>query len=85
MTPVTTVPVALASNSYDILVGDQLLENIGEVLRKRFGAHKVVVVTDDRVAQLYLPSVCESLAREGYDTSEIIVQAGEASKGFGCF
>ena len=36
MTTVTTVPVPLASNSYDILVGDQALGNVGEILRNRF-------------------------------------------------
>ena len=85
MMPVSTVPVPLTSNSYDILVGNQLLENAGEILRKRVEAHKIVVVTDNQVAQLYLPRLRESLAREGYDTSEIIVPAGESSKGFGCF
>ena len=85
MKTVNTVPVSLASNSYDILVGDQVLGNVGEILRNRFGAHKIVVVTDNQVAQLYLPRLRESLPREGYDTSEIIVPAGEGSKSFGCF
>ena len=82
---VTTVSVSLPSNSYDILIGDQLLRNLGQILRNRLEAHKIVVVTDNQVAELYLPRLRESLAREGYDVSEIIVPAGEGSKGFGCF
>ena len=85
MKSLATVPVSLASHSYDILVGGQLLDNTGEILRKRFGAHKILLVTDDQVAQLYLPRLRASLAREDYDAAEIIVPAGEGSKDFSCF
>ena len=85
MTFVSTVPVALSSQSYDILVGSQLLENAGKILRERFGLRKIFVVTDEHVAQLYLTRLRESLVREDNDVAEIVVPAGEGSKDFSCF
>ena len=85
MTFVSTVPVALSSQSYDILVGSQLLENAGKILRERFGLRKIFVVTDEHVAQLYLTRLRDSLVREDNDVAEIVVPAGERSKDFSCF
>ena len=85
MTLVSTVPVALNLRSYDILVGSRLLENTGKFLRERFGSRKILVVTDEHVAQLYLTPLRESLLREDYDAAEIVVPAGEGSKNFSCF
>lgn len=84
MTFVSTVPVALNSQSYDILIGSQLLENAGKILRERFGLRKILVVTDEHVAKLYLTPLRESLLREDYDAAEIVVPAGEGSKDFSC-
>ena len=82
MTTPSKVTVALKSNSYDILIGDNLLEVAGEVLRERFGSRRIFIVTEDRVAGLYLDRLRHSLFAAHYAISEIIVPGGEGSKEF---
>ena len=82
MTTPSKVTVALKSNSYDILIGDNLLEVAGEVLRERFGSRRIFIVTEDRVAGLYLDRLRRSLSAAHYEISEITVQGGESSKEF---
>ena len=84
MTLASTVPVSLKERSYDILVGGQLLEAAGELLRNRFGPRHILIVSDDQVAQLYLGRLRKSLLVADYDLKEIVVPVGESSKEFGC-
>ena len=83
MMPLSTVPVSLKEQSYDILVGSELLEAAGELLQDRFGSRHILIVTDDQVAELYLGRLRKSLLAADYDLKEIIVPAGEGSKEFG--
>ena len=82
MTTPSILTVALKSNSYDILIGDNLLEEAGEALRERFGSRRIFIVTENRVAELYLDRLRRSLLGTYCDISEIIVPAGEGSKEF---
>lgn len=76
--------VSLGSRSYPILIGigllDQLGERIREVLPAERGSQRAAVVTDSRVAPLYLARVLASLRRAEFVVSDIQIPEGEQHK-----
>jgi 3-dehydroquinate synthase len=77
-----TVNVALGDRSYDILIGRDILQSLGErVAALRPGA-RAAIVTDEYVATHWLRKTEGSLTRAGIATSRIVVDEGEASKGY---
>jgi shikimate kinase/3-dehydroquinate synthase len=72
--------VALPSTTYDVVIGEHLLDRAGALLAPRLPQKRAVVVSDETVAALHLPTLMEGLAKTGVITSQIIVPAGEASK-----
>lgn len=77
-----TVPVVLGDRSYDIIIGDKLMERAGAEIASRLGKIRVAVVTDENVAKHHLERLTTSLAEAGIDATPIIVSAGEKSKAF---
>ncbi len=70
-----------ASSSYDIIIGKDLLCNAGKYCRQALGKPcRLLILTDDNVAPLYLDIVKTSLRASGFDTIEFIIKNGEASK-----
>ncbi|MCB4822103.1 3-dehydroquinate synthase [Roseicella sp. GB24] len=81
--PPARLPVTLGERSYDIVVGDGLLQRAGALLAPVLPARRVVVVTDGTVAPLHLPALRVGLEEAGFATlAEIAVPPGEASKDF---
>ncbi|WP_241671329.1 3-dehydroquinate synthase [Dankookia rubra] len=81
--PPARLPVTLGERSYDIVVGEGLLERAGALLAPVLPARRVVIVTDENVAPLHLPALRAGLEEAGFSTlAEIVVPAGEASKNF---
>lgn len=82
--PATKVIVNLPDeDSYDVRIGAGVLDGLGAYVRKippLTSASRVLVVTDDTVAALYLDAVKASLVRAGFRVSDIVVPAGEESK-----
>ena len=76
------VHVSTPSRSYDIHVGQGLLEQVGELVRAAAGGRIASVITDDNVGPLYADAVCQSLERAGYDTFCGVIAAGEQSKNY---
>ena len=72
--------VTLPSASYEVMVGDGLLARAGALLAPVLPQKRAVVVTDDVVAALHLPTLLAGLAETGIATDSITVPAGEASK-----
>jgi shikimate kinase/3-dehydroquinate synthase len=72
--------VVLPSSSYDVVIGDDLLARAGALLAPRMEQKRAVVVTDDAVARLHLPTLLRGLAGTGVAASQIVVPQGEASK-----
>lgn len=68
-----------ASSSYEVQIGQEILEHIGSVVR-RFTSGKVLVVTDETVAALYLARVYRLLSQAGLEVFTASVPAGEPSK-----
>ncbi|MFK4824708.1 3-dehydroquinate synthase [Paenochrobactrum sp. BZR 588] len=77
-----TVPVVLGDRSYDIIIGDKLIERAGAEIAARLGKIRVAVVTDENVAKHHLERLTASLAHKGIEATPIIVSAGEKSKAF---
>jgi 3-dehydroquinate synthase len=79
---ITRVPVSLGDRSYEILIGDGLVEKAGEEIARVLPGARAAIVTDENVAALHLPNVQASLTASGITSSAIIVPAGEKSKSF---
>jgi len=77
-----TVRVDLGERSYDILIGENLLDNAGAVITEILRQPRVIVITDSNVASLHLPALETSLSKAGIETHSIILPAGEQTKDF---
>jgi 3-dehydroquinate synthase len=82
---VITVPVALADRSYEILIGDNLIDSAGVEISKVLPGARAAIVTDENVAALHLPRLLASLAASGIKATPIIIPAGEKSKSYAEF
>jgi 3-dehydroquinate synthase len=82
MTLATKVPVRLGSNSYEILVGEGVVELAGQKVSDILGRRKIFLVTDENVSRLYEKHLRKVLEKAGHEVITIIVAAGEASKDF---
>lgn len=69
-----------ASKKYDIIVGENILCQVGSLCREVTNAACVCVVTDTNVAPLYLDDVCSSLENSGFEVIKFVISAGETSK-----
>ncbi|MBH22870.1 MAG: 3-dehydroquinate synthase [Myxococcales bacterium] len=77
--------VELGSRSYPIWIGDGGVEEAAEMVGLQLGAlddrpSQLFVVTDDRVAPLYLQAFEERLRRGPWRVSSVVVPEGESSK-----
>ena len=80
--PRQIVHVPLGVRSYDIVIGENLLESAGERLRAMFPGRRFGIVTDTEVARAQLPRLIASLDCAGLQHATITVPNGEASKSF---
>ena len=71
-----------ASKSYDVLVGENLIKDIGKIFNEKFDKCKVAIITDDIVDRLYLDKVFSALTEQGYCVSKFVFANGEKSKNF---
>ena len=74
--------VNLGERSYDIIVGEKLLENAGQYILPLLAQPKVVIVTDENVEKACLPSLIRGLDNHNISYRVISVPAGEQSKSF---
>lgn len=75
----TTVTVS-ASKVYDILIGSNILSNLGKEVKKLGKIQKVCIVSDSNVWPIYGGTVQVSLESSGIDVISYVFPAGEASK-----
>jgi shikimate kinase / 3-dehydroquinate synthase len=78
--PPRRLTVALPSSTYDVVIGEHLLDRAGALLAPRLPQKRAIVVSDETVAALHLPALMKGLADTGVVTSQIVVPPGEASK-----
>ncbi len=69
-----------ASGAYDIIIENGIMKKAGEKCKELFDSCKVALITDDKVAPLYLGKVRASFTSAGYETAEFIFKNGETSK-----
>jgi len=77
-----TVPVALGSRSYDIVIGEHLLERAGEFVRPLLRRPFTAIVTDGNVARHHLHNLTVALASQGVTSTAIVLPPGESTKSF---
>jgi 3-dehydroquinate synthase len=65
---------------YPILVGTNLLDQIGDYARKYFFSEQCAVISDSNVAPIYADRIRNGLASAGFRPSLITIPAGEKSK-----
>ena len=82
MSPRERVSVALAQRSYDILVGQGLIDEAGALMAPVLARPRVIVVTDRPVAGLHLARLLAALDRANIYHGEIILPPGESTKDF---
>jgi shikimate kinase / 3-dehydroquinate synthase len=76
------VEVPLGARAYSILIGPGVLDEAGaEIARIAPGVH-CAIVTDARVAPLYLDRLSASLDQAGLRSTPIVCPPGEATKGY---
>jgi 3-dehydroquinate synthase len=76
------VPVALGERSYEIVIGRNLLESVGNRIGRLRPGAAAAIVTDETVATLHLPHLERALAASNIRHETCVVPAGEASKNF---
>ncbi len=74
--------VNLGPRSYDIQVGEGLLAAAGRLLAPVLAQPRVVVVSDDTVAPLYLPALEAALTEAAIVHTSVVLAAGEPTKDF---
>ncbi len=72
----------LGSRSYDIVVGENLLDQAGDYLAPLMTGKRAIIVSDDTVAPLYLDQVIAALENSAIGVTSVVVPSGEASKDF---
>ncbi|MGD9692053.1 MAG: 3-dehydroquinate synthase [Phycisphaerales bacterium] len=79
-----SIPVKTSSHSYDVIVGEGLLEGLGDHLAPRFGpGRRAFLVYDAGLPDELVIGVSRSLAHRGFHVSAASVQASETQKTLG--
>ena len=74
------VRVALGARSYDIHIGNGLIDDTGTLLGPLMTVPRAIIVSDETVAALYLERLTQALDRAGIGHHEIVLPPGEATK-----
>ena len=77
---VNPVIVRTGTQSYEVVIGSELLEQTGALVSQRLKGPQCALVTDDNVAALFAEKVSRSLTSAGLWPTLITVPAGEESK-----
>lgn len=70
---------------YDVIIGQNLLEDCGKRIRDVMGERNCVIVSDSNVAPLYLDKVSASCKEAGINTQRFVFEAGEEQKNLTTF
>lgn len=76
------IGLELGPRSYDIVVGEGVLSQLGERLSKLLTRPFTVIVTDENVAAHHLAATQDILSAKAIKIGTIILPAGEATKSF---
>ncbi len=74
-----------ASKQYDVIIERGILKNAGNICAKYIPLSNALIITDDKVAPLYLETLKASLLEAGYKVNTFIFKNGEKSKNIDTF
>lgn len=69
-----------ASGCYDVVIGQNLIDSVGELILSVVDKCKIALITDDTVSALYSERVTASLIKSGYNVAKFVFQHGEERK-----
>lgn len=75
-----SVHVSLGNRSYDVIVGDGLLDQAGEKISALALGKKAAIITDSNVEKHHAAALISSLEKAGITHTLHVIPAGEASK-----
>jgi 3-dehydroquinate synthase len=75
-----TVRVELVERSYDIVIGNGLLDDVGARLKTYGPSPKAAIVSNPTVFALYGERVTDSIKKAGFDLEHVIIPDGEEYK-----
>jgi len=82
---ISVLELDLAERSYDIVVGDGLIDGAGERIAPFLSHPSVVVITDENVEKQWLKPFEHSLSKAGIAFRSIVLPTGESTKCFSQF
>lgn len=74
-----------SQKQYDVIIGNGLIDSLGEYALSISKAKKVAVITDDIVDKLYSQKAVESLQNAGFNVFKFVFNNGEKSKNIDTF
>jgi 3-dehydroquinate synthase len=77
-----TVRVDLGSRSYDVRIGDGLIDAAGAQIAPLLRRPRVAIVTDETVGALHLAQLQAALMAAGITSTALALPAGEGTKGW---
>ena len=83
--PRRTVTVNTSSRTYDVIVGCDILDEVGPLTRDVGNPDAAFVVSDSNVAPLYAERVLDSLGAADLRSELLVVEAGERHKNLATF
>jgi len=82
MKKIDKVKVGLGSRSYNILIGSDLLDICGKLIKPITQMGDVLILTENKVPNIYLKKVQRSLSKQKIIHNRIILPSGEKIKSF---
>ena len=79
---IRTVTVGLGERTYDVLIGDGLIDRAGELIAPLLKRARTAVVADETVMSLHGARLLAALDQAGIASESIVIPPGEASKSF---
>lgn len=76
------VNVSLGNRSYEVIIGSDLLGEVGRLIATRMGKVRCAVVTDTNVAMKHLANLEGAIKTNNQLLGSILLPAGESSKSF---
>ena len=82
MTKTKTITINLNRNSYDIHIGENLANEIPNIISPFVKRNKIFIVCDESLGSIILPEIKNSFIESGFEVFVSFVQSGEKSKSF---
>ena len=82
MTKTKTITINLDRNSYDIHIGENLANEIPNIISPFVKRNKIFIVCDESLGSIILPEIKNSFIEAGFEVFISLVKSGEESKSF---